>query len=109
MVIGLGLEAPQCLQWVASEGIDSEVSTHRHPDGTDGTRSKHGTLARRQYVLLVPTEPAGDLATTESQDCGDGPEATLGTGGPDERATETENQDGQRIILVCGQTEESDV
>ena len=56
---------PQSPQRGISEGKRGEVRSHRHPDGTNSARTKHGALARRKYSLLAPEEPAGDPATVE--------------------------------------------
>ena len=73
---------------------------HRNPDGTNGARPKHGALARREYGLLAPEEPAGDPAAVELQECGDGHEATMGTGLPDVKETDTGYQTRQRKLLA---------
>ena len=65
--------------------IGSEVSTHRYPDVAIGARPKHGALARREYGLLAPKDPAGDLAAAELQERRDGHKSTMGTGVPDVR------------------------
>ena len=38
--------------------------TQRHPDSSDGAKTKHGALARREYGLLAPEEPVVDPAAT---------------------------------------------
>ena len=75
---------------------------HKHPDDTDGAMSEHGALARRNYGLLAPEYPTVYPAVTEPQDYGDGPEATMGTGGPYEREIQKGEQNWKRAILVCG-------
>ena len=62
-----------------------KVSTQKHPNGADGARPEHNALARREYSLLAPEEPAGDPAAAELQEYGDGHETTMGTGCPDVR------------------------
>ena len=90
-------------------GRGSKVSTHRYPDGANGTSPEHGALARREDGLLVPEKLTGNPAAAEPQDCGDIPEATMGTGGPDERETEVWDQNGQQALLGCGHPEDADV
>ena len=82
---------------------------HRHPDGANGTRPEHSALARRKYGLLALDEPTGDPAAADPRDHGDGHEATMGTGGAYDRATEMGKKNGQRALLTCGQTEDSDM
>ena len=53
---------------------------------------------RREYVLLEPEEPADDPDSAEPRDQGEGPKATMGTWGLDERATEMGDQNRQRAI-----------
>ena len=72
-----------------AEGGGRKVSMYRHPDGANVTRPKHGTLACRENDLMSPEEPAGDPSATKPWDHRYNPEATMGTGGLDERATET--------------------
>ena len=101
-----GLAAPQRPQWGTAEGRGSEVSTNRHPNGA---RPEHGVLVRREYSLLAPEEPASNPDAVEPQDRRDGPKATMGTGGPDDRATDTGDQNRQRALLTCSQPEDADV
>ena len=83
-------------------GRGSEVSMHRHLEGVYGANPEHGALARREYSLLAPEDPAGDTAAAEPQECGDGHDFTMGTGGPDMRETETGDRNGQLALLACG-------
>ena len=53
-------------------GSVSKVRPHRHHNGADGNKHER----EREYGLLVPAEPAGDLAAAEIQERGDGHEAT---------------------------------
>ena len=62
MPSGLGPAAAPIPQRGTAVGRCSEVSTHQNPDGTDVARPEQGALARCKYSLLVPEEPAGDLA-----------------------------------------------
>ena len=103
---GPGPAAPQCPQRSTLEGGGSKVTMHRNPDGG---RPEHGALARREYGLLVTNEPEGDPAAIVPWDREDSPKATMGTGFPDERATETGYHNGQRALLVCGHPEDADV
>ena len=66
---------------------------HRHTDGADVVRPNHGTLARHKYDLLALEEPASNAAV-ELQEFGYDHEATVGTGRPDMRETETGHQNG---------------
>ena len=102
MASGTGPEVPQRPQWGMSEGGGIKVSMHRHPDIANRTRPEHGALARCKYGLLAPEEPAGDPAAAKQQDCGDSPEATMGTWGPDERAMGTGDQNGHHTLFACG-------
>ena len=56
---------------------------------SNGTRPEHGTLARCNYGLLAPEEPAGNPAATGPQGNGDEPKDTTVTGGTDGRETRT--------------------
>ena len=105
MASGQEPAAPQIPQWDTSECKILEVSTHRCPDGA---RTKHGTLARREYSLLAPKEPTGNPAAAEPQVNGDSLKNTTGTGGTDGRETRTGERNGQRALLVCGQLEDKD-
>ena len=66
-------------------------------------------LARHEYGLLAPEVPVGDPAAVYPKECGDGHEATMKTGGPDVRETETGDRNGQHTLLTCGHPEESDM
>ena len=77
MASGQEPAAPQSPQRDTSECKILEVSTHRCPDGA---RTKHGTLARREYSLLAPKDPAGNPAAAEPQVSRDSPKNTTGTG-----------------------------
>ena len=72
--------APSIPQKGTATGRGSKGSMHRHPDGANSARPKHGMLACHKYGLLVPEEPAGDPAAAEPQERGDGHDATMGTG-----------------------------
>ena len=109
MASGPGPAAPQRPQWGTVEGGVRKLSMHRHPNGADDSRPKHGALAHREYGLLSPEDSAGDPAAAELWDCGDCPKDTMVTGGPDKRATKNRDQNGQRALLACGQTEDADV
>ena len=95
MTSGQGTAPRPRPQRATAAGRGSEVSTHRHPNGSDGARPK--------YVLLAPDEPAGDPASTELQEHGDGHEANMEKQGQDVRETEKGNRNGQRALLACGQ------
>ena len=79
---------------------------HRHSDVVDGARPKHGALARHEYGLLAQEDPAGDPATAEPHGSGDSPKDTLETGCANGRETGTGEQNGQRALFACGQTED---
>ena len=85
MASGSGTAAPPIPQWGTAVGRGSKVSMHRHPDGDDGARPDHGGLARREYNLLAPEEPAGDPATAEPQEHGESHKATMETGSLEKR------------------------
>ena len=74
-----------------------EVSTERHPDGA---RPKHSALARREYGLLAPAEPAGNPAAAGPQGIRDSPNDTTGTGGTYRRETGAEERNRQRVLLA---------
>ena len=97
--------APQSPQRDTSEGKRVEVSTHRRPNDA---RPEHGALARREYGLLAPKEPAGNPAAAEPQGSGDSPENTTCTGETDRRETRTGEQNRQCALLACGQMEDKD-
>ena len=103
-----GLTAPPSPQWGTSAGRGSEVNTHRYPDSADRSRTEHNALAQRKHGLLAPEEPAGNPAATELLEHGDGHKATMGTGVPNTRETETKDRNGKRAILACVQPEEAD-
>ena len=79
---------------------------HKHPDCANGASPEHGALARRQYVLLAPENPAGNPAAVETQGSGEFPKATTETGNIYRRETATGEQNGQRGFLACGQLED---
>ena len=60
-------------------GGEQQVGTQRHSDGADGARPKHSALARHEYGLLVPEEPAGDPAVARPQRSRENPKYTMGT------------------------------
>ena len=81
---------------------------HRHSDGADGARPEHGVLVRCEYNLLAPKDPAGNPATAEPQGRGDSPKYTKETGQTYGRDMGTGEQNGQRTLLACIQTEDKD-
>ena len=81
---------------------------HSHSGGGDGARPKHGALARREYGLLPPEEPAGDPAAAEPQERRGGHEANMGTGGPEVTETDTGDINGKRALILCSHPEDSD-
>ena len=94
---------------VSGEGRGSKVSTHRRPDGSNSARPEHVALACCKYGLLAPDEPEGDPAAAEPRDRGDGPDATIGTGGLDEREMETGYHNRQRAILACSHPKDANM
>ena len=98
--------APPSTQQGTAEGDRGEGSTQRHSDSTDGARPKHSALARREYSLLAPEEPAGDPDAAGSQGIGDIPEETTGTGGTNGKETGTGERNGQRAPLAHGQPDD---
>ena len=108
MMSGPGPLPPPIPQREMLTGRGSEVSTHRHPDSANGASPKHGMLVRRKYRLLTLEEPAGDPAAAELQEFWDGHEATMGTGGPYVRVTETGYRNGQRTLQACNHQEDAD-
>ena len=106
MVSGQETAAPQILQWGTAESGRGEVRMYRNPNGADGARPEHGTLARHKYGLLVEEEPEGDPAATEPQGSGEIPEETLKTGFADERTVGMAERNEQRALLACGQPED---
>ena len=76
MIGGLGKAAAPCPQR-GKEGENNNARTLlRHTTGTDGARSEHGALARRDYGLLAPTGLAVDPAVVRYQVSRDGYETT---------------------------------
>ena len=57
------------------------MSTHSHPNSSDGARPEHGALARCEYGLLAPEEPAGEPAAAGHHRITENPKDTIGTGG----------------------------
>ena len=71
---------------------------HRHPDGADGARPKHGALVRREYSILAPEEQAGDPAAAELEGSRTSPNDTSETGLRDRRGTGTRERNRQRAL-----------
>ena len=86
---------------------DSAGTPHRHPNGANGARPKHGALACRELGLLASADTAGDPASAETQVTGDGHETTE-TGDQTQRYTETGDGTGQCMLLACNMTEDTD-
>ena len=59
---------------------------HRHHDVADGARPEHSTLARHEYGLLAPEDPAGNPDAADPHGSRDRPEDT----------SETERRDMER-------------
>ena len=78
-----------------------QVSTHRNSASTNGTRPEGN--ASREYGTLALEGLAGDTTATWYLRSGDKPE-DMDT--MDIMDMETGDLDRQRVILVCGQTEE---
>ena len=102
MASGPGPTTPPSPQQGMTEGICRNLSMHRHSEGGDGDSPKHSALARLKYGLLAPEDAA------EPQERGYGHEATMGTGGPNMRDTETGNQNRQHALLAWGQPKDAD-
>ena len=66
------------------------MSTQRHPNSAEGSRSKHGALACREYSLLALEEPTGNPDAAGLKGGGDSPKFTTGTGVTNRRETVTE-------------------
>ena len=58
---------PPSTQQGTAEGERGEVSTQRHPNGSDVARPKHSALAHREYGLLTPEDASGDPAVVWTQ------------------------------------------
>ena len=67
-----GLAPPSIPQQGTAADIYSAETLHRHNDDADSARPKHGALAHRECILLVPAEPAGDPDAAETQVSGEG-------------------------------------
>ena len=102
-------QRPHSPQQCMAKGGGSKVSMYRNSDSAHSARREHVALVRHEYSLLAPEELVGYPDAAEPRDCGDSPKATIGTGVPDKRATETGNQNGQCALLTCGQLEDTDV
>ena len=105
---GLGTAAPPHPQWGTGEDGDSVGSMHRHTNSADGARPKNGMHTRRKYSLLAPTEPADNPSAAGNKVSGDGHKANRDTAGQTQRATDTGNGTGQRVLLARGMQEDTD-
>ena len=65
-----------CPQRGTGANTNSVGTKPRHTDGTDGTRPKHGALARHKYGLMALPGSAVDPADMGDQEIGDGHGAT---------------------------------
>ena len=77
---------------------------HRHPDGAGNASPENGMQLCRKYGLLALEKPAGDSAAAGTQVRGYGHGATRGT--DNQRATETADGTGQRVLLASGMPED---
>ena len=85
-----------------TEGERGEVRPHRYPDGDNGARTEHVTLARREYDLLALEEPAVDPAVADPQGSGESPKDTSEKGRTGRRGMGKGSQNRQCALLKCG-------
>ena len=99
---GPGTAAPPRPQRGMAADRDSKGARIRHTAGTDGTRTEHCALVRREYGLLVMTGPTVNPAAAGDQGSGDGHEDTRGTSEHARRETEVGDGTRQRALPVRG-------